>query len=104
MPHFPEGAYHKGGAAAAPVLAELAREFYAPLLQIVAELRARGLSLRAIARELDARGVQTRFGCGGWSAMQVQRVLARANAAAASGPPAQSGAESARAPGDGPGE
>lgn len=44
---------------------------------IVAELRARGLSCRKIAAELNARGVQTKGG-GTWFETTVRRVLASA--------------------------
>jgi hypothetical protein len=97
MPSFPPGVHLIGGRNAAPVHAELAREFYAPIIPVVVELHRQGLSLRAIARELDRRGVRTRqvskvefLGIspeGGlrwsdrqwiqWSATQVRRVLAR---------------------------
>ncbi|WFT80275.1 recombinase family protein [Methylobacterium sp. CB376] len=47
------------------------------LSPIIAEIRAAGASLlRKIAAELNARGVPTARG-GSWSAVQVQRVLAR---------------------------
>jgi hypothetical protein len=52
MPHFPPGVHLKGGQTSAVVNAELAREFYAPIIPLVTELRRQGLSLRAIAREL----------------------------------------------------
>src|SRR4051794_30402904 len=97
MPAFPPGVHLKGGQNAAPVLAEMAREFYAPIVPVVVELRGQGLSLRAIARELDRRGVRTRqvskpafagLGTDGeplwdmeilrWSAAQVRRILMRA--------------------------
>jgi hypothetical protein len=51
----------------------------------VAELRREGLSLRAIARELERRGIKTRQEWPHWSATQVRRILARA--AAAEDPP-----------------
>jgi hypothetical protein len=79
MPAFPPGVHLKGGRNAAPVHAEAAREFYAPLLALVADLRRRGLSLRAIARELQARQIKSRV-YHQWSASQVRRVLARAAA------------------------
>jgi hypothetical protein len=75
---FPVGANLKGGAAAAPVLARLAREFYAPLIPVVHELRNQGLSLRQIGRELEGRGVKARLGWPRWSAAQVRRILLRA--------------------------
>ena len=90
MPGFPPGAHQKGGQASAPINRELAREFYEPIIPVVVELRKQGLSLRQIARALDARGIKTRQEFIRWSATQVKRVLARA--AEGSGP--------ADAPGD----
>jgi hypothetical protein len=81
MPGFPPGVHLKGGQASAPVNAELASAFYAPLLPIVLNLHRQGLSLRAIARELDGGGVKTRLGWDHWSATQVRRVLDRAQKA-----------------------
>lgn len=111
MPAFPPGVHLKGGRNAAPVLAEMAREFYAPIIPIVMELHSQGLSLRAIGRELDQRGIRTRIGCwytsiGGepqiirWSAAQVRRVLARGLAAAESRPDQQSPACATAPPAD----
>jgi GYF domain 2 len=86
---FPPDAHLKGGRNAAPVLAAMAQEFYAPIIPIVLELHGQGLSLRAIARELDQRKIRTRIGCYyksiwskrpriiRWSAAQVRRVLIR---------------------------
>src|SRR4051794_38206691 len=86
---FPPGVHLVGGRNAAPVHRQQAREFYAPILPLVKELKARGLSLRQIAAELDRRGVRTRMGSWWsgygpdaketvirWSAAQVMRVLA----------------------------
>ncbi len=80
MPRFPPGVHLVGGRNAAATHAQLAREFYAPILPVVTELRGQGLSLRAIAAELDRRGVKTCIQYPGqrWSATQVRRVLARA--------------------------
>ena len=79
MPAFPPGANLKGGRNAAPVLAEEARKFYAPLIPIVVELHEKGLSLRKIGDELNKRGIPARYGYqAGWSAAQVRRVLLRA--------------------------
>jgi hypothetical protein len=78
MPGFPAGVHLKGGQTSAVVNAELAREFYAPIIPIVVELFEGGLSLRAIARELDRRGIKTRQGFEHWSATQIGRVLDRA--------------------------
>src|SRR4051812_34573189 len=80
---FPPGAHLKGGRNAAPVLVELAREFYAPIIPIVQELHKQGLSLREIGRELERRQIKPRIGgpVGGpgggsrWAAAQVRRVL-----------------------------
>src|ERR1700683_2328355 len=81
MPTFPpDGRHLKGGRNAAPVLAKLAREFNAPIVPIVVELRRQGLSLRAIAGELEQRGIKPRHGAG-WSAAQVLRILKRGSAA-----------------------
>jgi hypothetical protein len=78
MPSFPPDAHLKGGAASAPVNVAAAREFYGPLLPVVAELRRQGLSLRAIAAELGRRGIKTRQEWPHWSATQVRRLLTRA--------------------------
>ena len=45
------------------------------VLPIVTELREVGLSLREVAAELTARGIETARGCE-WNAVQVSRVLA----------------------------
>lgn len=87
-PRFPPGANLKGGRKAAPVHAERADAFYASIIPIVVDLYTKkGLSLRAIARELDKREIRTRIGyytsIGSepriirWSASQVRRVLIR---------------------------
>ena len=89
MPAFPPDAHVKGGRNAAPVLAEMAREFYAPIIPIVMELHGQGLSLRAIAAELERRKVKTRYEWPRWSAAQVRRVLARGSAAADARPEPQ---------------
>jgi hypothetical protein len=86
MPAFPPGVHLKGGRNAAPVLAEMAREFYAPIIPIVMELHGQGLSLRAIAAELERRKIKSRWGWPRWSAAQVMRILARGLAAAESEP------------------
>ena len=89
-PGFPSGVHLKGGQNAAPIHAEMADAFYAPIIPIVLELRRQGLSLRAIARELDQREIRTRVGCYyksiwsnkprivRWNAAQVRRILIRA--------------------------
>ena len=76
-PGFPPGANLKGGQNAAPVHAEDADAFYAPIIPIVLELREQGQLLRAIARELDRREIRTRCEYGRWNAAQVRRVLIR---------------------------
>src|SRR5580704_11884757 len=85
----PDGRHLKGGRNAAPVLARLAREFYAPIVPVVLDLRRQGLSLRAIAGELEVRGIKPRYGCqAGWSAAQVKRILARGSAGCETAAPA----------------
>jgi hypothetical protein len=86
MPAFPPDAHLKGGRNAAPVLAEMAREFYAPIIPIVMELHGQGLSLRAIAAELERRKIKTRWEWPRWSAAQVRRIVARGLAIAESEP------------------
>jgi DNA invertase Pin-like site-specific DNA recombinase len=46
-------------------------------LELILELRARGYSLRKIARTLEARGIPTKRG-GKWAAATVRKLLARA--------------------------
>jgi hypothetical protein len=54
----------------------------ADLAPIISELRAAGVvSLRAIAEELDRRGIPTATGRSEWQAVQVMRVLKRLAAA-----------------------
>jgi hypothetical protein len=74
---FPPDAHLKGGRNAAIVNRAMARGFYWALIPIVSELRAQGLSLRAIAAELERRGIRTRYMWRRWSANQVRRILAR---------------------------
>jgi len=76
---FPPGAHLLGGQRAALVNQELANKFYSAIIPIVAELRERGLSLRAIAWELDGHGIECRNHRHGqkWHPMQVARVLRR---------------------------
>ena len=54
-----------------PVAAELA------VVKLVAELWAKGMSLRAIAAELDRQGVPTKAGQGKWQRSTIQRLIAR---------------------------
>lgn len=77
MPAFPPGVHLKGGKAGGETLAKLAREFYAPIIPIVQRLREQGLSLRAIARELEKQGIKTQQGWERWNATQVSRILQR---------------------------
>ena len=82
LPSLPPGAHVIGGKATAPVLARRADEFYAPIIPVVAELDAAGLSLREIGEELKKRGIKPRYQASDeWSAAQVRRVLKRAKAA-----------------------
>ena len=104
MPRFPPGVHLIGGRNAAATHVRAAREFYAPIIPLVVELRRQGLSLRAIARELDRREIRTRqvgvhryLGAGRnglrwgkleftrWSATHVRRILARVAAGTGSG-------------------
>jgi site-specific DNA recombinase len=54
-----------------PVAAEQA------VVKLVAELWAKGMSLRAIAAELDRQGVPTKAGQGKWQRSTIQRLVAR---------------------------
>ena len=65
----------KGAAASGKRTTMMAREAYADVVPVVRDLRAQGKSLRAIAAELDARGLTTRKG-NAWSSVQVMRLLA----------------------------
>jgi hypothetical protein len=85
MPRFPAGVHLTGGRNGAPVHRALAQAHYAPILATVADLRRQGLSLRAIALELERRAVPTRHGFGRWHARQVTRILARAGTAGTAG-------------------
>ena len=97
MPALPAGAHLIGAKNAAAANAEAARKFYEPIIPIVLELQGQGLSLRAIAQELDRRQIKTRYAWDEvtiryhqvfhpeveytpprWNASQVRRILARA--------------------------
>src|SRR5947207_1570563 len=65
-----------GAKAAAEAHAKAATEAYADLAPILAELRGKGLSLQAIANELNRQGHTTRRGRP-WNRVQVARVLER---------------------------
>jgi recombinase len=56
-----------------------ADKYAANVLPIILPLKAKGASLRAIAGELNARGLQTARG-GAWAATQVAAILRRAEA------------------------
>lgn len=71
----------KGQQLAADARRRIADEAYSDLYPIVTELRASGMSLRAIAESLNAEGYQTRRNKP-WNAMQVRAVLNRAAALA----------------------
>ncbi|HMB05415.1 MAG TPA: recombinase family protein [Isosphaeraceae bacterium] len=70
------GANPKAARRAGEVAKMRADKAYADLAPIVAELRAKGLSLRAIADRLNRDGHTTRRGKP-WNATQIARVLAR---------------------------
>jgi hypothetical protein len=79
MPGFTPEARLKGGQVTGRQTSRLTREADAALLPIVLLLRQQKLSLRAIAAELDRRGIRPRQGRR-WQARQVSRLLARADA------------------------
>jgi hypothetical protein len=74
------GAHLIGGRNAAVTHRRDAEAFYRDVVPLVAQLRAEGLSLRAIAAELQRRGASPRYG-DRWSASTVRRLLARADCA-----------------------
>lgn len=67
----------KGIAASVAARAEKADKRAADIAPVILELQASGASLRSVAAELTARGIPAPRG-GGWSAVQVKRVLERA--------------------------
>jgi DNA invertase Pin-like site-specific DNA recombinase len=69
----------KGATTSGTRSAQLAREFNAEATAIAKELHRHGMALRAIAAELDGRGLSTRTGQP-WSHVQVRRLLQRAAA------------------------
>jgi DNA invertase Pin-like site-specific DNA recombinase len=69
-------ARRKGAEAAGAATLARAVEIYRDLMPRIAAWRSEGLSLRAIAGQLNDAGETTRNGCT-WSAKQVQRVLDR---------------------------
>jgi DNA invertase Pin-like site-specific DNA recombinase len=69
-------ARERGAKAAGKALHAKAVEAYTEIVPIVRELKAQGLTLRAIAEELTARGYLTRKGKP-WNAVQVMRLLER---------------------------
>jgi hypothetical protein len=99
---LPPGASAEGARRAAISHAANARDFYAPIIPIVVELHRQGHSLRAIARELDRRGILTRIGHWyepdsgkrrpvQWNAAQVRRVLIRAGVSTSATKPPRRG-------------
>jgi hypothetical protein len=89
------GAHLTGGRNAALTHRRDAEAFYRNVVPLVAQLRSEGLSLRAIAAELQRRGAPARYG-DRWSASTVRRVLARADCATTQTAP--SGAEASAPP------
>lgn len=73
-------AMRRGRARGAASTKAKAEEFYADMLPVIAELRDDGLTLAEVAEELTQAGYRLRSGKA-WNAMQVSRVLARAEAA-----------------------
>lgn len=71
-----EEARMKGAQRASEARARNAAEAYADLTPTVSDLRGKGLSLQAIANELNTQGHTTRRGRP-WNAVQVLRVLGR---------------------------
>src|SRR5262249_23030859 len=66
------------GAISGPVIVEMEKVFQDAVAPIVLALRAEGKSQRAIARELNERGITTPSGVGEWDHSMVRRVLAKA--------------------------
>src|SRR5439155_110301 len=66
----------KARALAVTVRTERAREAYADLEPALADMRAKGMALHAIAAELNSQGHTTRRGRP-WNPVQVSRVLNR---------------------------
>jgi DNA invertase Pin-like site-specific DNA recombinase len=64
----------KGRVQAAKVVSQRAREAYSDLQPLLAEMRAKGMTLQAIAGELNTQGHTTRRGKP-WNPVQVARVL-----------------------------
>ncbi len=86
---LPPGVHLKGGQVSAVRNKELADEFYRDIIPVVVDLRRQGLTLRAIAAELDRRGHRTRLAYQGqrWNPTQVSRLLARAAGSRLAGDP-----------------
>lgn len=70
-------AWAKGQAAGTKAVKEMAREAYRDLVPLMQKLREEGLSLKAVAQQLNIQGHTTR-GDKPWNAVQVKRVLDRA--------------------------
>ena len=72
----------QGNAASAASRAAKADARAADLAPVIADMRVAGtVSLHALAKGLNARGILTASGVGVWSALQVKRVLARVGGA-----------------------
>jgi len=72
----------QGNAASAASRAAKADARAADLAPVIADMRVAGtVSLHALAKGLNARGIPTASGVGVWSALQVKRVLARVGGA-----------------------
>lgn len=52
----------------------------AKIIDLMAELRDGGMSFRAVARELDDRGIPTKTGTGSWSGKVIRDILQRRSA------------------------
>jgi DNA invertase Pin-like site-specific DNA recombinase len=68
-----------GNAASAAVRSKASSDRARDLAPVIRELQGTGASLRQVAAELNARQIPTARG-GAWSAVQVQRVMARVEA------------------------
>lgn len=78
-PQITREAGRKGSAIGAQSMRKLAQDAYTDLIPTLRDMRANGLSLRAIAARLDAEGHTTRRGRS-WTPTQVSRVIARCSA------------------------
>ena len=78
-PQITREAGRKGSAIGAQSMRKLAQDAYTDLIPTLRDMRANGLSFRAIAARLDAEGHTTRRGRS-WTPTQVSRVIARCSA------------------------